>query len=130
MLPPETTATTLWPGSNCTFSERSAAVDAAARRVLVRHPKLDLLVNNAGMPARGSFLTAKPERIEEVVNVNYLGSVWATLAFLPGLDKGAHIGTVVSVAGSVAGGQSSGAKPAQLGAPGPVRSGRETGAGA
>ena len=29
-LPPETTATTVWPGSTRTFPERSAAVEAAA----------------------------------------------------------------------------------------------------
>ena len=29
MLPPETTATTVWPGSICTLPESSAAVEAA-----------------------------------------------------------------------------------------------------
>jgi NAD(P)-dependent dehydrogenase (short-subunit alcohol dehydrogenase family) len=97
----------------CDVADR-AAVEAAAGRVLERHPTVDLLVNNAGLPARGSFLTATPERIEQVIAVNYLGSVWTTLAFLPGLGKGSHVVNVVSVAGTVAGGPYSASKHAQL----------------
>jgi NAD(P)-dependent dehydrogenase (short-subunit alcohol dehydrogenase family) len=97
----------------CDVSDR-AAVDAAAQRVLERHPSIDLLVCNAGVAARGSFLTAGPERIEQVVRVNYLGSVWATLAFLPGLGKGSHLVNIVSVAGTVADGPYSASKHAQL----------------
>ena len=82
--------------------------------MLERHPSIDLLVNNAGVAARGSFLKAQPERIEQVVRVNYLGSVWATLAFLPGLAAGSHLVNVVSVAGTVAGGPYSASKHAQL----------------
>lgn len=89
-------------------------MDEAARRVLERHPRIDLLVCNAGVPARGSFLTAGAERIEQVIRVNYLGSVWATLAFLPGLGQGSHVVNVVSVAGTVAGGPYSASKHAQL----------------
>jgi NAD(P)-dependent dehydrogenase (short-subunit alcohol dehydrogenase family) len=97
----------------CDVADR-AAVDAAAARVLARHPRVDLLVNNAGLGARGDFLTAPPERIEEVVRVNYLGSVWTTLAFLPGLEPGAHVVNVVSVAGTFAMGPYSASKHAQL----------------
>jgi NAD(P)-dependent dehydrogenase (short-subunit alcohol dehydrogenase family) len=89
-------------------------VEEVAARVLERHPHIDLLVNNAGLGARGSFLTAEPERIEQVIHVNYLGSVWTTLAFLPGLGKGSHIVNVVSVAGLVADGPYSASKHAQL----------------
>jgi NAD(P)-dependent dehydrogenase (short-subunit alcohol dehydrogenase family) len=97
----------------CDVGDR-AAVEAAAARVLERHPTIDLLVNNAGLPARGSFLTATPERIEQVMVVNYLGSVWSTLAFLPGLGGGSHVVNIVSVAGTVAGGPYSASKHAQL----------------
>ncbi len=97
----------------CDVADREA-VNAAAQRVLERHPRIDLLVCNAGIPARGSFLTASPERIEAVVRVNYLGSVWATLAFLPGLERGSHVVNIVSIAGTVAGGPYSASKHAQL----------------
>jgi NAD(P)-dependent dehydrogenase (short-subunit alcohol dehydrogenase family) len=97
----------------CDVSDRGA-VEAAAARVVARHPAVDLLVNNSGVAARGSFLSATPERIEEVVRVNYLGSVWTTLAFLPALGRGAHIVNIVSVAGTFANGPYSASKHAQL----------------
>jgi NAD(P)-dependent dehydrogenase (short-subunit alcohol dehydrogenase family) len=97
----------------CDVSER-AAVEEVAARVLERHPRIDLLVNNAGLAAGGSFLTVEPERIEQTIRVNYLGSVWATLAFLPGLGQGSHVVNLVSVAGTVADGPYSASKHAQL----------------
>jgi short-subunit dehydrogenase len=89
----------------CDVSDR-AAVEAMAANVLGRHPALRLLVNNAGIPARGTFLSVEPERIEQVMAVNYLGSVWCTRALLPGLRAGAsrggaHVVNLVSVAGTV-----------------------------
>jgi NAD(P)-dependent dehydrogenase (short-subunit alcohol dehydrogenase family) len=97
----------------CDVSERDAVL-AAADRVLARHPSIDLLVNNAGVAARGTFLDAGPARIEQVMRTNYLGSVWTTLAFLPGLLPGSHVVNVVSVAGTVAIGPYSASKHAQL----------------
>jgi NAD(P)-dependent dehydrogenase (short-subunit alcohol dehydrogenase family) len=97
----------------CDVTDR-AAVEAVAARVLEHHPRIDLLVNNAGMPARGRFLDTDPETIEAVMSTNYLGSVWALRAFLPGLVPGAHVVNVVSVAGTVADGPYSAAKHAQL----------------
>ncbi len=63
----------------CDVADR-AAVEALAGRVLERHPSIHLLVNNAGMPARGTFLKADLDLIERVIRVNYLGSVWCTRA--------------------------------------------------
>lgn len=97
----------------CDVADR-AAVEAVAARVLERHPRIDLLVNNAGVGARGNYLTVDPDVIENVIRVNYLGSVWPTLAFLPGLGEGSHLVNVVSVAGTVAGGPYSASKHAQL----------------
>jgi uncharacterized protein len=107
----------------CDVADR-AAVSGVAARVLERHPSISLLVNNAGMPARGSFLEIDPEIIERVVQVNYLGGVWCLRAFLPGLQAaarsradGAHVVNVVSVAGTVAfapAGAYASAKHAQL----------------
>ena len=97
----------------CDVADRSA-VEAVAERVLERHPRIDLLVNNAGVGARGNYLDVDPEQIERVVRVNYLGSVWTTLAFLPGLDRGSHVVNLVSVAGMFAMGPYSASKHAQL----------------
>jgi NAD(P)-dependent dehydrogenase (short-subunit alcohol dehydrogenase family) len=87
----------------CDVSDR-AAVEALAARVLERHPEIHLLVNNAGMPGRATFLDADAETIERVMSVNYLGGVWCLRAFLPGLRAGApaDVVNIVSVAGEVA----------------------------
>ena len=52
-------------------------------------------------PVARTTSTPTPERIELVIDVNYLGSIWTTLAFLPGLQAGSHVVNVVSVAGIV-----------------------------
>jgi NAD(P)-dependent dehydrogenase (short-subunit alcohol dehydrogenase family) len=102
----------------CDVSDREA-VEQVAETVLARHPRLSLLVCSAGIPGRRGFLRADPEVIEQVVRTNYLGSVWAVRAFLPGLEAAApsDVVTIVSVAGLVAfpaSGPYSAAKHAQL----------------
>jgi short-subunit dehydrogenase len=91
----------------CDVSERGQ-VEEVARHVGERHPAIHLLVNNAGVPARGAFLELEAERIEAAVRINYLGSVWCTRAFLPLLEAEApaDVVNVVSVAGLVAHGAS------------------------
>jgi NAD(P)-dependent dehydrogenase (short-subunit alcohol dehydrogenase family) len=81
-----------------------AAVDRVAAAILERHPRIGLLMNNAGIGARAGFFDCPPERIDEVTAVNYLGSVWCLRAFLPGLEAAApsDVVNVVSVAGTVA----------------------------
>jgi len=82
-------------------------VDAVASRVLERHPAISLLVNNAGVPGRGTFVSTSPETVERVLETNYYGGVWCTRAYLPGLRAAAtggraHVVNVVSVAGTIA----------------------------
>jgi NAD(P)-dependent dehydrogenase (short-subunit alcohol dehydrogenase family) len=97
----------------CDVSDR-AAVEASAADVLARHPRVDLLVNNAGIGGRVGFSGADPELVEGLIRTNYLGSVWCLRAFLPGLGEGSHVVNVVSVAGLVATGPYSASKHAQL----------------
>jgi uncharacterized protein len=87
----------------CDLGDRGA-VEATAARVLERHPVVHLLVNNAGMPARDTFVQADLDLVERVLAVNYLGGVWCTRALLPGLEtaRGAHVVNVVSIAGAIA----------------------------
>jgi NAD(P)-dependent dehydrogenase (short-subunit alcohol dehydrogenase family) len=102
----------------CDVADREA-VEAVAARVIERHPAIGLLVNSAGIPGRSTFLRSDPELIERVVRVNYLGSVWSSLAFLPALEAASpsDVVNIVSVAGTVAMGRSgpySASKHAQL----------------
>jgi uncharacterized protein len=87
----------------CDVSDR-AAVDGVAANVQKRHPRVHLLVNNAGIPGRTSFLGPDTERIEQVLRTNYLGAVWCLRAFLPALEAAApaDVVNIVSVAGTVA----------------------------
>jgi NAD(P)-dependent dehydrogenase (short-subunit alcohol dehydrogenase family) len=94
-------------------------VERVASAVTARHPRIHLLVNNAGVAAGADFLTADAEATERVVRINYLGSVWAFRAFLPALETAApsDVINVVSVAGTTAfppSGPYSAAKHAQL----------------
>jgi uncharacterized protein len=102
----------------CDVSDR-AGVQAVAERILARHAKIDVLVNNAGIPGRTSFVGGDPEVIERLIRINYLGSVWCLRAFLPGLRAAApsDVVNIVSVSGVVAGppsGPYSASKHAQL----------------
>ena len=101
----------------CDVSDR-AAVEAVAARILERHPSIDVLVNNAGVPGRTRFLDGDPEVIERLIRINYLGAVWCLRAFLPGLRAAApsNVVNIVSVAGVVAGpsGPYSASKHAEL----------------
>jgi NAD(P)-dependent dehydrogenase (short-subunit alcohol dehydrogenase family) len=102
----------------CDVSDR-AAVDAVADRILARHPKIGLLVNNAGVPGRTRFLDGDPEVIERLIRINYLGGVWCLRALLPGLRAAApsDVVNIVSVSGVVSGppsGPYSASKHAQL----------------
>ena len=103
----------------CDVGDRGA-VEQTAAAIIARHSKIDLLVNNAGIPGHAGFLDAEPERIENVARINYLGGVWCVRAFLPALEaaRPAHVVNVVSVAGTVSGAGTSGlytaSKHAQL----------------
>jgi short-subunit dehydrogenase len=103
----------------CDVADREA-VDRMAAAVMARHPKIELLVNNAGIPGRTGFLDADSDRVEGVMRVNYLGGVWCLRAFLPALEaaRPSHVVNVVSVAGAVSGAGTSGlytaSKHAQL----------------
>jgi uncharacterized protein len=102
----------------CDVGERQA-VERVAAAVVERHPRILLLVNNAGIPGRGTFLRATDEKIEEVTRTNYLSGVWCLRAFLPALEAAApsDVVNVVSVAGTVAagsGGPYASSKHAQL----------------
>jgi hypothetical protein len=99
----------------CDVTDRDA-VDRTAARILERHPQVQLLVNNAGIPARSTFLEGDPET---VMRTNYLGGIWCLRAFLPGLEAAApsDVVNIVSVAGVVAfppSGPYSASKHAQL----------------
>jgi uncharacterized protein len=90
----------------CDVSDREA-VSLTTAGILDRHPAVDLLVNSAGILARGSFVDASPESIEQSLAINYLGGVWTTRGLLDGLLEAArlrgraHIATIASIGGLI-----------------------------
>jgi short-subunit dehydrogenase len=62
---------------------------------------IDILVNNAGIGATGHFADCGPERLRQIMEVNFFGMTETTRAFLPMLKKGnkAAIVNISSIAG-------------------------------
>ncbi len=67
-----------------------AAVRAAAPRVLERLGGLDVLINNAGLARPGRAAELSDEVFEEMMRVNYFGTVDVTRALLPHFRAQGH----------------------------------------
>jgi short-subunit dehydrogenase len=78
-----------------------AEVDDAVKRVEAELGPIDILVANAGIGAYGPFADIDIDAVEQLVQVNLLGTVYPIKAVLPGmLERGrGHIVVVSSVAG-------------------------------
>lgn len=79
----------------------AGAVEAFVGLVVGRFGGLDILVANAGVGAYGPFLELDVEHLEEMIDVNVKGTIYAVRAALPHLLKSdaADIVTVASEAG-------------------------------
>ncbi|KAI5711557.1 hypothetical protein M8J75_001340 [Diaphorina citri] len=76
-------------------------VMATRQKIFETVGAVDILINNAGIMTPQPILTAKPDDIVAVINVNLLAHFWTVLAFLPGMverNKG-HVVGISSLAG-------------------------------
>ncbi|MDP8956045.1 MAG: SDR family oxidoreductase [Actinomycetota bacterium] len=87
----------------CDVSEREQ-VDGLRRTVDEAFGRCDVLVNNAGVAGGGPFTKLSVEQIERVVRINYIGLLYCTKAFLPGMleARRGHIVNIASLAGRYA----------------------------
>jgi len=77
------------------------AVDSAVAATVERFGRLDILVANAGVGAYGPFLELSPEHLDEMIDVNLKGTIYAVRAALPHLleSDAADVVTLASEAG-------------------------------
>ena len=87
-------------GVRCNVAD-PVEVNAAVAATVERFGRLDILVANAGVGAYGPFLALSPEHLEEMIDVNLKGTLYAVRAALPHLlESGeADVVTLASEAG-------------------------------
>jgi NADP-dependent 3-hydroxy acid dehydrogenase YdfG len=83
-------------GLKCDVRER-AQVDEAVARTVAEFGRLDICVANAGTGSYHSFLDTPVDHIEEMVQLNLLGTIWTVRACLPHLLEQGE-GDVVTLA--------------------------------
>jgi len=78
-----------------------ADLERIVQQTVGRFGRLDILVANAGVGAYGPFLELPPEHLDEMIDVNVKGTIYATRAALPHLleSEEADLVTIASVAG-------------------------------
>ena len=86
----------------CDVAERDQ-VHAMVAKVLAQFDRIDILVNNAGIGMRKPFAETEIDVIENMMRINYLGTVYGTREVLPSMiARGSgHIVNVSSVAGMI-----------------------------
>jgi short-subunit dehydrogenase len=85
-------------------------VFAAVRQVIGTYGKIDILINNAGYGVFENFEDASLETMEQMMDVNYMGTVRCTKAVLPFMLAAncGHIVNIASLAGKIGTAKSSG----------------------
>lgn len=80
---------------------RQDDLDGLAAEAVERFGGIDILVANAGVGAYGPFLELPPDQLEEIIDVNVKGTLYAVRATLPHLleSEAADIVTLASEAG-------------------------------
>ena len=78
-----------------------ADLEAIVGETVERFGRLDILVANAGVGAYGPFLEVSPDHLEEMIDVNVKGTIYAVRAALPHLieSREADLVTIASEAG-------------------------------
>ena len=81
--------------------EQAENIGPIVRNLLVQYPRIDLLINNAGISQRSLAANTILEVDKRILSINYLGTVQLTKSLLPTFMQQKHgqIATVTSLAG-------------------------------
>lgn len=79
-------------------------IEAMAATVLSAHPRLNIVINNAGVALFGQFHETSPADMDWLMGINFWGVVNVTRAFLPHLEQqpAGHIVNLSSIFGIIA----------------------------
>jgi short-subunit dehydrogenase len=85
-------------------------VFSATQQIIDTYGRIDILINNAGFGVFESFSETKLETMEQMMDVNYMGTVRCTKAVLPYMleANSGHIVNIASLAGKIGTAKSSG----------------------
>lgn len=78
-----------------------SSLENALQTILIAHSNLDVWINNAGISGLGDFCKTPVERVEAVMRINLMGTVYGSRIALDHMEKVGR-GTIVNLA-SVAG---------------------------
>ncbi|MEX2460181.1 MAG: SDR family oxidoreductase [Paenibacillaceae bacterium] len=88
----------------------SEQVFAATNQIIHTYGQIDILINNAGYGVFESLAEASLQTMEQMMDVNYMGTVRCTKAVMPHMlaAKSGHIVNIASLAGKIGTAKSSG----------------------
>jgi 3-oxoacyl-[acyl-carrier protein] reductase len=61
------------------------SINKAVEKALAEFKTIDILINNAGIASFGKFLELEPEAWEKIIQVNLMGTYYATRAVIPNM---------------------------------------------
>ena len=85
-------------GIKCDVTKREDVFNAASI-IKEKCARIDILINNAGVALAGVTELLPQAEIEKIMNVNIMGVIFATQAFLPLMEKGGKIVNISSPCG-------------------------------
>ena len=74
----------------CDITDPQSVRDAFAT-IAKTHPKIDVLINNAGVFSPFAIATATDEQIQSTIATNLNGPIYCSRAAIPMMEKGGHI---------------------------------------
>jgi NAD(P)-dependent dehydrogenase (short-subunit alcohol dehydrogenase family) len=72
------------------------SVRKAFAEIAAKHPKIDVLINNAGVYEPFEVEKATDEQIDSIMSINLLGPIYCSRAAIPMMEKGGYIINVSS----------------------------------